>query len=350
MRDGLVVLLLRERVHRAELLAPARQALDAAGQLGARLVGKRLVRAAPPPASPRRTRARRPAGRARPRLGSGVAELLGAHLGGGHALARAAQPRLDLGLLAGAPAQLGSGGLAARLVGLELGDELLAARPHGGLRRLERSGRALGGRGQLAVALHAPAQPLDPAGPLGALAGGLLGEPALGPQLGRQLGLAHGGRALVGRLAAALDHPLGPAHRLGGLVEVAHGGAHHALGPLALGVRVGHGARGRLGGGSGLGLAACGALGGGDQLVAAVALLEHALLAARRRLAQLAGRAEQHAAGAGHRHAGEALGQRVERLDHPRAGQEALGERGHGCLGTQERVAAARRRGSLGLV
>ena len=87
-----------------------------------------------------------------------------------------------------------------------------------------------------------------------------------------------------------LDHRFDPATLLAGLVARAHRGAVDGGRALGLGV-----AARRLGAGSlerrrgdllGLG----GRLAGGDQLIAPVALRQHALLSDRGRLAKLAGR------------------------------------------------------------
>jgi len=109
------VLALGERVHRAELLAPPRQALDAGGQCVPLLLVERLLRG---------LRAQfEPAGQLAElglRLGGVVAHLLGRHLGRRHALAPRAQVALEAGLLRGAAAQLAGHLLPARAVGLEL--------------------------------------------------------------------------------------------------------------------------------------------------------------------------------------------------------------------------------------
>ena len=67
-----------------------------------------------------------------------------------------------------------------------------------------------------------------------------------------------------------------------------------------------------------------------DERVAAVALGQHALRAALRRLAQLAGEAEPRAAGARDGDAGEAGRQLIEVLDDPRVGQQPARERHRG--------------------
>ena len=69
-----------------------------------------------------------------------------------------------------------------------------------------------------------------------------------------------------------------------------------------------------------------GALGLAHERVAAVALGQHALRAAARRLAQLAREAEPRAAGARDGHAQEAGRQLIEVLDHPRVGQQPARE------------------------
>ena len=121
--------------------------------------------------------------------------------------------------------------------------------------------------------------------------------PALGGELARDLRAAHGRLALVGRLAALVDEPRGAALLLGGLRAGAIGVAHGAIGLVARGVGRLHRRRGGLDAGQRALLGLHGALGLAHQRVAAVALGQHALRAAARRLAQLAGEPEPRAAG-----------------------------------------------------
>ena len=154
---------------------------------------------------------------------------------------------------------------------------------------LERLGGTVGVGGEGEVALRAGLEGGQRARALLALAPDALGEPLLGAQVSEQLRPAHGLGAVVGRLAAAGDHPLGATHDLLGLGRLAQRDAKRALGALAC--RVGLGNRGAvaLQCGAGLGLLGDGSLGGGDELVAPAELLEQALGAAGRRLRQLAG-------------------------------------------------------------
>ena len=143
VRDGLVVLLLRERVHGAELLAAAHQPLDPLGERLALLVGQRLgggLRLEPQAAGEVVQLALR--------VGGGVAHLLRGHLGAGHGLARVLQPPVDLGLLLGARLQRGGGLLAGGGAGLELCAEGVAAGADRIAGALERGGGAVGVRGE----------------------------------------------------------------------------------------------------------------------------------------------------------------------------------------------------------
>ncbi len=131
---------------------------------------------------------------------------------------------------------------------------------------------------------------------LGALAHRRLGHPALGANLGGQLGPAHGIGALVGRLPAALHQPVGSAHGLSGLLDLAQGAPQRDVGLLTLGVGGDHALGGRVEARPGLGLGAHGSLGSRHQLRPAVAALEHALGPAGGRLAQFARARPPHAA------------------------------------------------------
>ena len=232
-------------------------------------------------------------------LGLGVAQLLGADLGGGHRLAALAQPRLDLGLLGGAGAQLGGHALARLAVGGQLGLEASTrARDRledaGERRRPARSAAGSSARSRASAASRRAIA----RGALGALAGGALGDAALGGQLALELRAAHGRLALLRAPAALLDQPRGAA--LGSSVASARArsasrSARSASSRVASAAC--DGVRGGLDGAQRRLLGLHGALGLGDQRVAAVALGEHALGAAARRLAQLARGAEPGAAG-----------------------------------------------------
>ena len=142
-----------------------------------------------------------------------------------------------------------------------------------------------------------------------------------------QLGAALRVGALVGCPAALLDPAARLALGLGGLVARAGRGARRAIGLVAGGVGLRDGGGGRLDLRQRGVLGLRGALDLGDQGVAAVALGEHAVLAAGGHLAQLARGRGPHAARLRDRDAGEVLGDRVERLDHPHVGEQHVRER-----------------------
>ena len=86
-----------------------------------------------------------------------------------------------------------------------------------------------------------------------------------------------------------------------------------------------------------------------DQRVAAVAFGQHALLADRRRLAQLARAGGPHAARARHRHAVEPIGHVLEALNDPHAGEQAAcapGDLSRSVHVVAERLGPVVRRGS----
>ena len=113
--ERLRVLLLRERVHGTELLAPARQPLHAVLESPRVLLGQRLHTLL----AVLRHRQIQPLGDPAQLLG-GLARLVAQALGGdlraGHLLAQGAQARLDLGLLLRARAQLAGYLLAGRTI------------------------------------------------------------------------------------------------------------------------------------------------------------------------------------------------------------------------------------------
>ena len=191
------------------------------------------------------------------------------------------QPRLDLDLPLRARAQLARQLLARVAVGHELGVEHLDPGAHGGLRGLERRDEPLRRRAQRLVVGEPVALVPDPALTLGPLALGPLGEPPLGGQRRPRPGRAGGRRALVGGVAALGDEMARMALDLARLVTLARGGARRPVGLVARGVggldalarALDVGERGLLG--------LRGRLDLRDQRVAAVALGEHAVLAAR---------------------------------------------------------------------
>ena len=193
-------------------------------------------------------------------------------------------------------------------------------------RARERRDETVGDRQQRPIADESGRQALDARGALGALARGPLGHAALGGELALDLRAAHGGLALVGRLAALVDEPRRAALLLDGLRPGAIGVAQGAIGLVARRVGRLHGRRGGLDGGQRALLGLHGALGLAHERIAPVALGQHALRAAARRLAQLAGEAEPRAAAARDGHAQEAGRQLIEVLDHPRVGQQPARE------------------------
>jgi hypothetical protein len=122
VRHGLLVLALRERIHRAELLAAAHQPLDPRRERLALLVRERLRRGLGLEAQ-----AAGQVVQLALRVGRRVAHLLRGDLGAGHGLARALEPAVELGLLLRARLECRRGLLAGRRTGLELAGERVAA-------------------------------------------------------------------------------------------------------------------------------------------------------------------------------------------------------------------------------
>ena len=121
---------------------------------------------------------------------------------------------------------------------------------------------------------------------LSMLARAAFGDAALGRDLGLDAGALDSSGTLVGRLAAALDEPVGAADGLRGLLVLAQGPAQGVVGELERLVRL---LRRPLRGGDRVARLALCLLRGreaGGQLVAAVARGEDRLLAADRGLAQ----------------------------------------------------------------
>ena len=283
VRERLVVLGLRERVDRAELLAPAGEPLDPGLQVVDLLVRERLGGRrgleAQQACEPRELVAG---------VGGLVAQPLRSDLGAHQRLAVLAQRPLGLRLAGGAVAQALGVALACAAVGGQLGLERLDAVGHRAGDAVQRGGETLGDGDERAVGRGAVAQHRDLAGAQLALAGGALGDAALGGQLALELCAAHGGGALLRRLAALLDEPAGAAGVLlrGGPLAV--GVAQRSVGGLAGAVGLGDRLARALGGGARRVLATDGGLGRRDELVAAVALGQDALLAALGGLPELA--------------------------------------------------------------
>ena len=181
-------------------------------------------------------------------------------------------------------------------------------------------------RSEPGVTLGGLLQPVDLRAPLSPLT---LGASKFGPQA-RQLGLklrpAPGSRAFVGRGAAALDGGHETPVLLCGFVPAPDGRAVAGDGGVPVAVK----RRGPLSAllldlaGGLLGLN--GSLADAHQLIAPVALSQDPLVPQAGRLAKLAGRRPEHATLAGGRQTGELIGQRLELIDHPGAGQQASGQ------------------------
>ena len=347
VRHGLVVLLLGERVHRAELLAPPHQALHAGEQRLALLVGQRLgggLRLEPEAA---RQLAQVPLG-----VRGRVAHLLRGHLRARHGLAHALQPALELGLLLRAGLEGGGGFLARGGPGVELHLKRVAPRRDRVARALERLGGTVGVRGQGEVALGARLQRRQGSRALLALALDALGKPTLGAQVPEQLRSPHRLGPVLGRLPAPGDHPLGTAHHLLGVGRLAQRGAQRALGGLARGVRLGDRGAEALQRRARLRLVADGLLCKGDELVALGELLEQPLRAARRRLGELAGAGVEDPPRARDGDAAERVRKRADRVDDPDADEQPLSKRRDVPLGTHKLrkllPAGHRRRGRNG--
>ena len=141
MGHGLVVLLLGERVDRAQLLAPPAQSLHPGAQRLALLVGQRLGGGLGRQSEPVRVVAELALG-----VGGGVSHLLGGHLGAGHGVAGPLEPALQLGLLLGARLECRGGLLAGGGSCVQQRLEGIPPARHGIARGVERL------RGQLRVA------------------------------------------------------------------------------------------------------------------------------------------------------------------------------------------------------
>ena len=152
----------------------------------------------------------------------------------------------------------------------------------------ERLGEPLGRGAQRLVARQPLALGGDPPLALDALALGALDQAPLAGERGLELRAPLGGRALVGRGPALLDHPAGVALGLGGLVALAGGRAGRAVGLVAGGVGGLDRPRGLLDLRERGLLGLRRALDLGDERVAPVALGQHAVLAAGGHLPQLA--------------------------------------------------------------
>ena len=329
--DGFGVLVLCQRVDRAELLAPAREALDARLEVGARLVAERCL-----------GRLARRGLEAEPvedllqvvaRLPGGVADLLSADLGAGDRFARrragASGRLLPRGRRSaarrpcarrppGRPAARGSERRGAR--------RPRSGRPraHPRTRRATRSSstsRSIRSRSRsIRAARSARSRSTCSASRCSARRSAATSarRTAAGPSSGALRRRLHQPLGCGGR-------PRRPPPRRARAARARAGGV------VALGVGARDGLAGCAQGLADVALARRGRLGGGDELVAAVALLEHALLAAGGGLAQLAGRADQHAARLRRRDTAEAARQVVERLDQPGSAQQALGDRPAPC-------------------
>ena len=317
----LLVLLLGQRVDRAELLAATHEALDSQAERLAFLVGQRLVRGLGLEAQPKGDLAQLALD-----LRRAVAHLLGGDLGRGHGFARGLQATLYLGLLTSKAAQRRGRLLSPGGVALELSREGVAPRANRLGGPIECSRREPAAANDLGVPRGPAAKRIHRSGVLGALLLDPVGQAPLGSQVGEQLGSPHRTGTLVGSLAPARDDPLDPGQRLGRLGLLTRCAPQRDLGLLARRVRRENRLAGLTGGSGGGGLLASRGLRGGHQLVAATALLQHTLSTAHGRLGEPARGAVKQPARAGDGHAGEALGDRKERVDHPDAGQQPVGE------------------------
>ena len=163
---------------------------------------------------------------------------------------------------------------------------------------------------------------LDPGEPLGALPGGPIPSRLLGEQFAAELCPATGARTLVGRLPAPLDRHRQTSSLLGRLIALADRRTVRSDRAFVIAVTLGDDAGSGFESGAGALLVLCGGLARGDQLLTAVALGEDALLAHRRRLADLAGACRPHPALAGDGHPAEGSGHGIDRVDKPHVGQE----------------------------
>jgi hypothetical protein len=253
-----------------------------------------------------------------------------------------AQLRLDSRLLAGARAQRAGQVLARRAVGGELVLERVAALAHGRERRREHPGERLGRGRERPVALQRAPEPLDPRRPLRALGALALGAAPLGRELALDLSPVHRRLARLGRPPALVDQPrraaLGLLRRRVGALRLAGG----ALGVVA--GRVGRGRRRprRLDGGERGLLGSDRVLGRTDERVAPGAQGQHALGAAPRRLAQLAGEAQPRPPVPRDRDPEERGRQRSEVIDEPRVGEQAARDAERGLAPADEVAEAAR--------
>ncbi len=321
-RDSLVVLLLRERVHGAELLAAACQPLDPLGERLALLVRQRLgggLRLEPQAAGEVVQLALRVRG--------GVAHLLCGHLRAGHGLARVLQPPVDHGLLLSARLQRRGGLLTGGGAGLELMAEGVAAGADRIAGTLEGDGGAIRVRGERQVALGAGAERREVAGALVALALDALCQPLLRAQVAEQLGAPDRLGAVLRSLAAAGDEPLGAACAVGGLGGGPQRVAERRLRDLPRGVGIADRRDVPLHRGARLGLLADGRLRRCNQLVAPPQLLEQPLGPTGGRLRELTGARVEQTPRPRHGDAAERLRQRTDRVHDPDAGEQPLGER-----------------------
>ena len=233
--ERLLVLLLGERVDRAELLAPPLQALDAR-RAAPRAPGRGAAR--PPPRA--RARASAPAGGARvsascawsraccartsPRVTSSPRCLR-------RAWTRDSSPAHSRSSAASFSPAARSAASSASSASTRVRMAAPAA--------LQRGREALGDRPQPLVALEPAALVPEPPLALGALALGALGQPLLGPDRRLELRAALRARPLVGRRAPLRDHPARMALGLRGLVARPRGGPRLAVGRVARGIGLG---------------------------------------------------------------------------------------------------------------
>ena len=192
---------------------------------------------------------------------------------------------------------------------------------------LEGGDHAADARQQRLVACRRGTDPLDPCLSLGAFALLALTRATGCGELGAHLHAATCVGAIVGRRAPALDRRRDPPLFFARLVAASDRGAVRGDRVLGLGVGPCHRLAVTLERRAGRELGLCRGLARPDQSVAAVALGQDALLAHRRRLAELAGTRRPDPSGERHGNPAEPVVQPLEALHHPHVAQQRPRER-----------------------